>query len=388
MKAESGSPIIIFTNTHLDMPQDCACAISTVSMDRVMTKDFIKSSSRLSISKNLYQTSLTEEFKLLFNTAEQSGVVVINRITERIISGVHQGHTLAEISSQIGTPLEEIEAAVTQLLDKRILKQDNISPSPLMANSRELVVWLQLTDYCNLDCVYCFVSKKPEKMTVDVGKQSIDAAFRSAIMHGFNKVKIKFSGGEPTLTFNVLSELATYAREVGKKLSIDTDLVLMTNGVICNQTLLELIAYTNLRVAISLDGIERINDTQRPFKNGVGSFKLVWENIQTFLRHSIIPTISITLTPQSLEGLPDFVSLLLDEKVPFNINFFRPPITAKKHTSFSIDVEKIITGMRKVYKRIENNLPEYSVLNALIDRVNLLFPHTRPCGFGGKLSSN
>ena len=137
-----------------------------------------------------------------------------------------------------------------------------------------------------------------------------------------------------------------------------------------------------LRLMISLDGFGEAHDRHRHYKNGKGSFGKVQQAIALCLEKGLIPDISITVSGRNAKDLPQVVAWVLEKELPFSINFYRENDLSAQHQDLAFEDEVIISGMRAAYKVIESNLPQRSLLGALLDRTNLSAPHQKTCSVG------
>lgn len=121
-------------------------------------------------------------------------------------------------------------------------------------------IYLNITDTCNLHCIFCIVKRRIENekfLTLDDYKKLIDEA-----MTINPKISLTFTGGEP-LTSSLTIPVAEYAKKFSLKCS------LMTNGTLIDEknvdTLTNLFSYFQ----ISIDGsCSEIHDYYR----GKGNF--------------------------------------------------------------------------------------------------------------------
>jgi uncharacterized protein len=255
-----------------------------------------------------------------------------------------------------------------------------IAQSPIA--NYQLSAWIHVTDRCNLRCAYCYLPHKREDMSLETGLAVVDAVFRSAVKHGYKKVKLKYAGGEPLLRFDLVEELHRYAQQQADKHGIELDGVVLSNGTLLTEALISDIQSLNLRLMISLDGVGGWHNLQRPYAGGRGSFEDVAAGIERALVHGLIPDISVTVSGRNAAGLPEVVAWMLERELPFSINFYRQNDFSVSHEDLKLDEEKIIAGMRAAFKVIEKNLPKHSLLASLTDRANLAVPHERTCAAG------
>jgi len=245
-----------------------------------------------------------------------------------------------------------------------------------------LTSWLHLTDRCNLRCDYCYLPHVGEDMTLETGRAAVDATFRSAVKHGFQQVKLKYSGGEPLLRFPLVAELHQYAQELADQHGLSLDGVVLSNGTLLTESLISTLQSLNLRLMISLDGLGDFHDRHRRYASGRGSSADVVESIELALAHGLTPNISITISPRTIDGLPEVIAWVLERDSPFSLNFYRENGLSACHADMRLDEERIINGMLAAYKVIEASLPRHGLLPSLVDRANLASPHLRTCGVG------
>lgn len=245
-----------------------------------------------------------------------------------------------------------------------------------------LSAWVHITNDCNLACPYCYISKTAGSMTLETGQRSVEAVFRSAIIHGFESVKLKYAGGEATLNFPLVIQLHQYAHQLAKRQGLLLDGVLLSNGVNLSNRMIEALKKHKLRLMISLDGVGDNHDVQRPFRNGHGSFAQVEQTLDRLAAQRLTPSISITISKRNLTGLPDTIAYLLQRKLPFTINFYRVNEASASFTDLAYQDEQIVAAMKEAFVVIEANLPPYSLLGVLTDRARLDVIHDRPCSVG------
>lgn len=245
-----------------------------------------------------------------------------------------------------------------------------------------LAVWLHITNQCNLRCDYCYLRKTDEALALDTGRRAIDAIFRSASRHHFDRVKLKYAGGEASLHARMLLSLHDYAAQQASRLNIGLDAVLLSNGVTLSQRLIQGLRDRAIRVMISLDGVGAAHDVQRKFPNGRGSFAAVARTLNRMQERGMTPFISVTVSARNLDGLPDAVSYLLERDLPFGLYFYRDNESSHELHDLRFEEERLIQAMNSAFDMIEASLPQRSLLGSLVDRASFATPHRRACGVG------
>jgi uncharacterized protein len=313
--------------------------------------------------------ALTADEHLLYIPSTLAGVVVGSELRDLLLN---LSHPLASSA---------VRGALLQRCAELGILVDDQPPEPPPA-SETLVAWLHVTNACNLRCTYCYLEKTGEAMSAETGRAAVDAVVRSALLHGYRAIKLKFAGGEASLNFPLVWDLLGYARRLAGEHALDLDAVLLSNGVGLTRANLRAIQAARLRLMISLDGLAADHDAQRVFANGHGSFAAVARTIERAREAGLRPDISVTVSGQTAGGLAALVDWLLDRDLPFSLNFYRENDCAAAHDALKLDEARIVEGMLAAFQAIEARLPRRSLLGALVDRASLTAPHSKPCGVG------
>ena len=364
---------------------DCDCACSGFSA--TSRSSFIDIHRQISDSI-IQEVKLNKNIKFLkdkeFTVAVGDSIIVFDDQIKNLLQKIDNLVTISSIKKENDLSENIIEQSLALLLSSRVLQSPQLDDSKFLDIEDILLsVWLHITNECNLSCKYCYLPQDKIQMDESTAKIAVDVVFQTAQKHGYSRIKLKYSGGEPTLNFDTLITTQLYAEEQSKRTGIQLDSVMLTNGVNLDDNIIEALLKHNIKVMISLDGIGEYHNLQRPFLNEkLDSYKYVIENIQRYVDNGISPHISITVTKKNIKGLPELVSNLIDQKLKFSINFYREPSILPKYNEYSFRAEDLIMGLFEVYSIIENNLPDHGLLAKLSDRAYLHINHEYPCGAG------
>jgi uncharacterized protein len=146
-------------------------------------------------------------------------------------------------------------------------------------------ITLQLTQNCNFRCTYCIYSEQHNlmqrshsniKMSWETAKQAIDFLWDHSV--DSKRINIGLYGGEPLLEFPLIQRIVKYCvdRFSGKELTFN----ITTNGTLLRDEMIYFFQKYNVSVMISLDGPKEINDKNRVFKNGQGTYEQVIKRIK------------------------------------------------------------------------------------------------------------
>jgi uncharacterized protein len=329
---------------------------------------------------DLYIDYLTQGFYVVFNPLSSFGVVIVNQTGLALLNSFCEPRRL-DVSIS-GSDLQHELYIINRFIELGLLESIENPTQMKRHDAQTLTAWLHVTNNCNLRCSYCYVHKTPDAMDIERGRESIDAVFRSAIAYNFQRVKLKFGGGEATMNASVMFAMHDYARYLSNKHSIELDSVLLSNGIALTNRIINELKLREMRVMISLDGIEKYHNALRPLVNGCGSFIYVERALDRLAACGLTPSISITISRQNLVGLPEVVDYVLKRKLPFTLNFYRENDCSSSRDDLSYRDEEVIIYLKKTFAVITENLPPYSLLGTLLDLARLDTLHDRTCGVG------
>lgn len=151
-----------------------------------------------------------------------------------------------------------------------------------MGHCRKKVCTVVLTNRCNLNCSYCWVSDRddsfiPKTIDINFAKRGIYDYYHST---GEKYIGF-FASGEPTIELNLMRELVSYAKEImGDGVKVE----LQTNGVFSDKAFNWIKDNVDI-LWFSMDGPIQINDINRKFISGLGSGKFIENNIRRMFEY-------------------------------------------------------------------------------------------------------
>ena len=198
------------------------------------------------------------------------------------------------------------------------LKRDKVifcqpKPADSYIKRRITDLTLNIVNSCNLRCRYCWneagsygnLTRDNKKMGEKVAFKAIDLLVRES--RGVKDLVVDFYGGEPLLNFELIKNVIGYCRKIQDKKGIKFRFLLATNGVLLDKERGEYLISNGVDVAVSLDGPRKIQDRQRPFPDGAGSYDIVVNNIKSLSKkHRRRIVGRATFTPYSDEIVKTF----------------------------------------------------------------------------------
>jgi uncharacterized protein len=236
--------------------------------------------------------------------------------------------------------------------------EDSVSANPENGKNNKFLpamVTLFPTNRCNLDCAYCYANagKNPQslKMTLPIARAAIRFCVHNAQKTGEKQMRLGFhGGGEPLLERDFVASCIDYAKRLCDDQKLDLRLVAATNGCLSELTI-DWIADTFDSLSLSCDGPDFIQDSQRPFPNGLGSWQTLSRNVQKLQHRKVQFGVRVTLTSESIAFASDIVRFFVEQWNVYNIHF--EPLYKKgrgKDSKFhSPSSEEFIQAFKEAY---------------------------------------
>jgi len=177
---------------------------------------------------------------------------------------------------------------------------------------------------CNLSCSYCYSAKGRSNTELDsqILKNTIDF-FIDSKEHNKPLSISYMGGGEPMLSWPLVSESILYAKKTALSLNKKIDFTIITNGTIITNSIIDFIIENEVNISISFDIIKEIQNEQR------GQYDQVVCSIRSLIAHGIIPQINSTITPKNVNRMLEMY-LLLETQFPEIRNMMFEPVTASE----------------------------------------------------------
>ncbi|MBE6148314.1 MAG: radical SAM protein [Firmicutes bacterium] len=160
---------------------------------------------------------------------------------------------------------------------------------------------LSVTNRCNLNCSYCF-HKQNE---IDINFYTADMAIKYIISNAtIQKVKpnISFFGGEPLLLFDEI------IKPLINKYKDSINWTITTNGTLLTENIIDFFTDNNVSILLSMDGCKKVQDNQRPMKNGESCFDKLKNIIPYLLLKQPNTIFRSTISRYSLDFLEENIN--------------------------------------------------------------------------------
>lgn len=323
-------------------------------------------------------------FQYLNNPMLVNGEQIINSFQNTIFENIGSGISKNDLLNKANIDSISLEKTLS-ILKKKDFISEGINkfqePKPRIKNN-SLSLWVHTSNKCNLACSYCYVTaeKNGKLMTDETLDKILQSAVETVRKNKVKRLRLKFAGGEPLLTFRSWSVKMEPLKNKLDELGVTLDIQIITNGTILSDSILEFIKCYNVGVGFSLDGYGIYQDKTRHFHNGKGSFDKVYQNLCKLRTAGIDPYITTVITEKNLEGLEEITKFFIEENLRFRFSI--------EKYNFP-NIEKLIVELKKSYKLIEDNLSSYN--NFLSHKLcDLSFDRPivdTPCGVGASHAS-
>lgn len=223
--------------------------------------------------------------------------------------------------------------------------QELVDIQEKLRNDRPLeIMYLLLTDYCNLKCRYCFeetsalLSKpaQPVSMNTNTACRSIEVFARLTTKYGRKEKRriIHLYGGEPLLNPKVARASVEKINELKKTgfMPKECEIAIVTNGVLLDENIIKFFSEHNVTVGISIDGPSHINGIHRISKEKADVFPVIKHNYELLRKYKVKTGISATLTPEVVKNFNEVLDFFINnigiqDGISFNILHYNPAIS-------------------------------------------------------------
>lgn len=203
-------------------------------------------------------------------------------------------------------------------------------------------VIVNLTDDCNMRCVYCAYSGQykynrkhgANSMSWPVLKKVVDFfAEKSNYIQNCTDLSciLSFYGGEPILCIDKIKMAIQYIKDQYPAFMKKINFAITTNGTLLDEEIIKFLIKNQIRLTISLDGPQEINDRYRLTNGGKGSYAVIYKNlmlIKQMDKNYYLNKVhySIVLTPkfQVKEVIEFFQNSDFPETSSYYINLVHP----------------------------------------------------------------
>lgn len=299
-----------------------------------------------------------------------------------------EGHSLI-LNPENGTSIILTDEMADSIVDKTMSEQLVIKlvqrglatmPGGLVCQCEERVFptffIFDLTQACNFRCVYCFRHLEDEVKTITYDNLNaiIDYIIDYCNENNIKDFCIQPWGGEPLIAFDRIRHMVNRFRAVGLTPLVSIE----TNGSLITEELALECQKLHIRLGVSIDGHEIVQNMHRPLASGKPSFDKMMKGVEILKRHVAKGGFGVVsvLTAKSLPYLEEIIEFLAKEIGVrcFKLNLIKDnPVM--KDAGLCLNKQQITDAqIRLLNKLLELNQQGYSIteLNVQEKLMNLL----------------
>lgn len=254
---------------------------------------------------------------------------------------------------------------------------------------------INISNTCNMKCKYCYAKFGKYGTHEALMDQNVLRATLDKFYSMFDEIGIiQVFGGEPFMNYKGFKLICEYVEDLynSGKIKYRTLITTVTNGSVVTKKILDLIKKYDIYVTVSLDGNKEIQNSNRVFLNGKGSFNVVYRNIQKMLKETGQPS-QIEMTYNQSHVMNEFsiiksIKFIQDNfgDIPVHIapvsGDSKECFTLKNRDAFKKSIDEIFNYNRK--NKIKIN---YMILDSMLRALNSKVKKTKFCDAGIDLFS-
>jgi uncharacterized protein len=251
---------------------------------------------------------------------------------------------------------------------------------------KTLTVWIHTSNGCNLSCAYCYIPRlhkalTPERavqyqMSEQVSSTVLSGLIKVCQSEGFERLSLKFAGGEPTLNWARVVRTCHEAERSCNYAGIQPHFQMLTNGVFDATQVVPDAAALKMNISISVDGDPEAHDAVRfltarvaraffpdeepveaPRPRQRGSWTIIKANIDNLVSAGILPFLLCTVDERNYRQLNKLVDYCAAKKLGFRLSPVRDINTYKLPGLQDAMVEEIIGLYRAMGENHPLDLP-------------------------------
>ena len=257
-----------------------------------------------------------------------------------------------------------------------------------------MVIIIKPTYSCNFRCKYCYLgneTKVRSKIFELSFVQNAIEQIREYVIDNESRKKVTFiwHGGEPLLwgvenfkrVFEFMEEELS---DIDYSNSIQTNLSLLTEEYV------DLFLKNNVHIGFSVDGFRELNDSQRVFVDGSGTYDVIMDKLAMARAKGLSMGCILVGTKNSLGHIKELYKFVVENKLNFKFNpLFKSGEAQHNDTELGISpaqyAEMAIELFDLWYNDSDSKITESNFVEIAS---NLLTGHTSGCLFGKNCQDN
>ncbi|MFX0011289.1 MAG: radical SAM protein, partial [Candidatus Hermodarchaeota archaeon] len=155
-----------------------------------------------------------------------------------------------------------------------------------VVNIKQII--FEVTQICNLRCKYCiygnafynYRNHSTLQMPFEIALKGMQYIYDLTKRREDKELFISIYGGEPLTNFQLIKRIVKESKKIFENFNLRYSIT--TNGTMLIKKIIDYLVLNNFSIQISLDGPEDMNDANRLFSDGKGTYAKVMFNIDKF----------------------------------------------------------------------------------------------------------
>lgn len=220
------------------------------------------------------------------------------------------------VSSELCRQLESRqmeESFIFKLIQRGLIEHKSRLKCQITERIQPTFFIFDLTQACNFRCIYCFRHLEDQVHTIT--DDNLEAIIHYIIDY-CREYKIKDFciqpwGGEPLIAFDKIIKMDDLFKEHGLHPLISIE----TNASLITEEIAEEASRRNIRLGISIDGFDQIQNLHRPLMSGKPSFERMMNGLKILSQYENLVNFGVVtvLTSLSFPRLADIIEFLATE---------------------------------------------------------------------------
>ena len=229
---------------------------------------------------------------------------------------------------------------------------------------------LETTEKCNLRCSYCVFSEdyEGEREHTNISMQeSVAIEAINNFKQRSKKPYIVFYGGEPLMNFLLIKKSVEHANKIFDTVHYS----MTTNGTLLLPKIFNFFIENNFMITISLDGLQRIHDKYRTFKNGKPSWNIIIQKLRALKEYNpdfYATNISFNCVIPNEEDIEEINEFFKSDDL-FKDNKFRFSSTIQNAWDYNVAKNRMRIVKMLEEKTLTENVFDMDYIGTLIQKV-------------------
>jgi uncharacterized protein len=226
-------------------------------------------------------------------------------------------------------------------------------------------------------------------MTKEIAEKTINYLFKHISESNRKEQKIVIYGGEPLLALDIVEFVSQKIRsktiELDRK-DVEIKTIIITNGSLISKEFARIAKEYNLYVSISLDGPKNVNDENRIYQNGNGTFDDIIKGFNILKENKVSASVSCTVTNDNVNDIDKLVTTFKDmgfSGIGFNI-LIGKPFSSSDIQQLSMDTGKKLVDVFNVARKI--NIYEDTTMRQVLSFIEGSFYEHNCAACGGQMT--